>query len=944
MVFIGLFVPLSTTVSAETARFVVSNESVTPDLTPFTATTATLGNGHKLSGESGFEPPIFRTQFLATEDSPNRVIAASKVISAYDSWATGAFDGAEIEILRIENGAFHSIRRDHVAVDGFQASGWLPVARQNEVLPENATSFIFSPDMWSRTETPWYFTVRAVNWRGRLSEPAKAVSVVLEPDPRDKGAPDPDNGLIKMEVSDRTAKRLPAPANLRARQIADRRIELRWEPVSGAVGYVVYRSDTPPEEHKGHYIELEGDGPAIRSGDLVILRARFLRADRADLLTHRIWDVYGAKKSFSPPRLPGWSDEPGYGNWHLLPHDPDTAVEDPGETYLRATLQQDEDLSLGDYNHAGPDQSWYEVLQPGKTYRMDVWLRGQSSRPVQFELTGFYGRGKDPLVKPFVFSITPEWQKYTTTFYIPEILEGRVVGQMLLRLTGPGQFDVDNFRIYRDDAPFLGLLPEDVERLEDSGMSALRTHAFIKTKQTTYDLAQLTNPGGVTNISGGNTLPQTLSIMDQVKMDPWLQIEPHFSREEWLGLAEYLAAPFDPDSQDAADLPWAAKRVAQGHAQPWTDSFGQILFEIGNETWNGLFRPWTFPAMQDAATGEEYSRGTVYGLYQEYVLGILRESPYWPQLSEKLVPVIGGWAISNYGVEAAAASPHSRILTHAAYIGGWDAGEGPVRPTPQGFSSVLTHAVQTGIQNAERYSEAAAELSSDRALPLQTGTYEAGPGYAMNGLNNEKVTPEQAALQEEVMKSAAAGTATLDTFLGRARAGEQIQNFFTYDCGARWTSHACWQDGGQTYPSWDLLALMNREGLGEMLDVETLAVPTADLAELRRRKAVKDAPMVAVYATRKDRRLTLVVVSRQVPGYLEDGDGTTSVSIDLPFSTAQALTWHHLSGTYTSNNLTSKEAALVTTSLPVPASLPRLEIPDLPPGTAYVYVFDGIEG
>lgn len=521
-------------------------------------------------------------------------------------------------------------------------------------------------------------------------------------------------------------------------------------------------------------------------------------------------------------------------------------------------------------------------------------------------------------------------------------MEGHAVGQMLLRFTGPGQFDVDNFRIYRDDAPFLGLLPEDVARLETSGMGALRTHAFIKTKQSTYDLTQLTNPGGVANISGGNTLPQTLSIMEQVHMDPWLQIEPHFSREEWLGLVEYLAAPFDPESQDASDLPWAAKRFVQGHEQPWTESFDRILFEIGNETWNRLFRPWTFPPMQDAATGEKYSRGTVYGLYQEYVLGILQESPYWPQLADKLVPVIGGWAISNYGVEAAAVSPNSRILTHAAYLGGWDSGEGPVRPTPQGFSSVLAFAVQSGIQNAERFTQAAAELSNDRVQPLQTGTYEGGPGYAMNGLNNEKVTPEQAALQEEVMKSAAAGTATLDTFLGRARAGEQIQNFFTYGCGSRWTSHACWQDGGQTYPSWDLLALINREGLGEMLDVETLAVPTADLPELRRRKAVEDAPMIAVYATRKAQRLTLVVLSRRVPGYPGDGDGHTQVTVDLPFSTADSLTWHHLSGTYASNNLTSKEAALVTTSLPVPDSLPQLEIPDLPPGAAYVYVFDGI--
>lgn len=940
----GLFFSVSLSSAAETARFAVHDRSVTRDLIPFTATITDIGNGRRLSGESGFEPRVFRSLFMATEDSQNRIIAPDSEISQYDSWATGAFDGADVEVFRIENGVFRSVRRDRVAAGGFQASGWLPLNGRNEVLPADRTSFVFSPDMWNRTGATWYFTVRAVNWRGRLSEPAQAVPIVLAPEPRDKTSPEPENGLIKMELSDRAASRLSAPEGLRARQIPNRRIELAWDPVPGASGYVLYRSDIPPEEHKGHYIELEGTGPAIRSGDMVILRDKFLRLDRARLVTHRMWDAFGSRRSFALPRVPGWSDAEQEGGWHLIPHDPGTAVEDPGETYLRVDLEEGEDLFLGGYNHAGPDQTWYEVLQPGKVYRMDVWLRGRSSQPVQFTLTGFYGRGREPMVAPFTIAPTPEWTKYTTTFTVPRVLEGREVGQMLLKLTGPGQIDIDNFRIYRDDAPFLGLLPEDVTRLEDSGMGALRTHAFIRTKQATYDLSQLTNPAGAANTPGGNTLPQTLAIIDQVGMEPWLQIEPHFSREEWLGLAEYLAAPFDPDSQDAAALPWAAKRVSQGHAQPWTDRFDRILFEVGNETWNRLFAPWTFPTMQDGVTGEEYSRGTVYGLYQEYVLSILRDSPYWPQLADKLVPVLGGWAISNYGVEAAAASPHSQILTHAAYIGGWDAGEGPVSPTPQGFSSVLTYAPQTGISNAEGFSNAAARLSEDRAVPLLTGTYEGGPGYAMNGLNNEKVTSEQAEQQEEVMKSAAAGTATLDTFLGRARAGEQIQNFFTYGCGARWTSHACWQDGGQTYPSWDLLALVNREGLGEMLDVEGLAVPTANLPELRRRKAVENAPMVAVYATRKDRRLTVFVVSRKVPGYLGEGDGMTSVSIDLPFSKAAALTWHRLSGTYESNNLLSKDASLVSTALPVPENPSRLEIPDLPPGEAYVYVFDGIEG
>lgn len=931
--------------TGKTAHFTVTDRAVTPPLAPFTATEGMLGNGARLGGASGFEPRIFRTRFLAARDARNRIVAPAAAISQYDSWASGAFDGAEVEILRIENGAFRSVRRDRVARGGFQAGGWLPVTGDDRVVPGDRRSFVFSPDMWSRTGAPWYFTVRAVAPDGHVSAPARAVSLVLAPDPRDGDAPDPDNGLVDRAVSGHRTGSLAAPGGLRARQLPGRRIELTWDPVPGAAGYAVYRSDAPPGAQRGYHIDLEGDGPPIRRGDLVILRARFLRIDRARLVTNRMWEALGARRAFALPRVPGWSDAAQDGGWHLVEHGPDTPVEDPGETFLRAELKAGQVLSLGGYNHAGPDQDWYPVLQPGRTYRMEVWLRGHSLQPVRFELTGFYGQGDTPMVPLFSMSPTPEWHRYTTSFTVPKLMEGDTVGQMLLTLTGPGRIDVDNFRIYRADAPFLALLPEDAARLKASGMAALRTHAFVGTKQATYDLAQLTNPAGAANTPGGNTLPQTLGILEGLGMDPWLQIEPHFSRAEWLGLAEYLAAPFDPATQDAADLPWAAKRVAEGHPRPWTDSFRHILLEIGNETWNSLFAPWTFPPMRDAVTGQAYTPGTVYGLYQNYVLGILRDSPYWPRLADKLVPVLGGWAISDYGIDAAAASPGSRILAHAAYIGGWDEGEGPVAPTPQGFSSVLTSAVQGGFASAGRVAEAAHTLSAGRAQPLLTGTYEGGPGYAMNGLNNEKVTPEQSARQEEVMKSAAAGTATLDSFLGRALAGDRVQNFFAYGCGPRWNSHACWQKGGQDYPSWALLSLINREGRGRMLEVDTRSVPRADLPALRRRDPVKGAPMVAAYAIRGairgKWRLVLVVLSRLVPKG-QKGDGHVAVTIDLPFSRVDHLTLHRLSGDYASTNLTANDARLLSDSLPVPQTLPRFEIPDLPPGEALIYVFDGI--
>lgn len=923
------------TALAETARFEVTDRVINPELQPFTATISVIGNGHRLlrSG-GGFEPAVFRTMLWAREDAPDRIIAEPSAISHWDSWRSGALDGAEVEVLRIEHGAFRTVRRDRVAPGGHQASDWIRID-DDAVLPAGRTSYRFAWDGWNRADAPYYFTVRAVDTRGAMSEPAAAVAVRSPADiPRDAGI---ENDLVEMPTT-RRAGRLEAPENLRGALTGEGFARIDWDPVPGAAGYVVYRADAPPEAHRGHYLALEGEGPAIRDGDMVILRKQFMRADRARVLTNHVWDTREGRP-FRNELLP-WSDAPG-GDWELVEHPADSPVADAGSTHLRVRLDAGETLTAGAYNHAGTAQSWYPVLSPAHSYRMEVWMRGSSSRAATFEVTGVYGRGV-PGIDPVRFEVTPEWRRYEATFDVPALYDGTRPGEMRLRLDGPGEVDIDNLRIHRADAAHLDLLPEDVARLKAFGMGALRTHGFIKTGRSTYDLAELTNPGGVANTRGGNTLPQILGLTERVGMDPWLQIESHFSRAEWLGLAEYLAAPFDPDSDDAEALPWAAKRAAQGDG-PWTERFERILFELGNETWNRLFRPWVFEPMRDAATGAHYSRGAVYGLYQEYVLSILRESPHWPRLGPRLVPVLGGWSGFDFGIEAAAQSPNSEILAHAAYIGGWDENEGPVTPTPAGLFTVLSHVLQSGLPRAERYAEAVAQLSRGRETPLQLGTYEAGPGYAMDGLNNDRVTDEEAARQERAMKSAAAGTATLDSFLAYASRGMTLQNFFTYGSGERWTSHAHWYHGGQSYPSWEWLALFNREGLGDMLAVETLAVPRADLPEMRRREAVTGAPMVGVYATRRDDRLVVVAISRRLPGHPDPGsDGVTALSVMLPVSGADRVIRHRRTGAWDSHNVDAAGTRLVAEEVPVPGSLPEFEIPHLPPGQAQIYVFEGV--
>ncbi|MEM8699954.1 MAG: hypothetical protein AAGF44_12330, partial [Pseudomonadota bacterium] len=519
----------------------------------------------------------------------------------------------------------------------------------------------------------------------------------------------------------------------------------------------------------------------------------------------------------------------------------------------------------------------------------------------------------------------------------------RKPGQIWLNLDGPGEVGVDNFRVYRADTPYLDLLPEEYERLARSGIGVLRTHATVKTRQRSYDLGQLTDPGGLpSGIEHQNSLPQMLGFMEKAGVDPWIQIEPHFSPEEWQGLIEYLAAPYDPSRDSPESKPWAAKRYAQGRRAPWIDAFDKIYFELANETWNTNFGPWIFQNMRDQGAGEKLDRATVYGLFQSYVSAEMRKSPYWPRIADKWVTVIGGWEGRDYGANAAKAAPEADIMTIAAYLGGWEARQKAPEETPEGYFSIMTHALQRAAPVASMHNKEAAEIAEARGRPLQLGTYEAGPGYVLPGLGGLTVTREQLVLQERIMKSLAAGTATLDAFLMRARAGFSLQNFFVWGPGRTWRSHAHDHFGGQEYPMWQLLSLYNREGTGEFLRVGFREVPRADLAQAPRRIERDGAPLVAAYATRRGDRVAVFLLSRRIPGVPQGSDGVTDVVLDLPFDRAERIRRFSTTGRYNQNNLRAENIRIEETTLTTTNGLSEFRAGTLPPGHTQLFVFEGV--
>lgn len=941
------------------AVFRVTTDVVNENVLPFTATIGGFGNTMINEG-SGFEPFVFRNKLIALEDSPNRIVADPGAMSRYDTLREGFLDQATVNIYRIENGRFRMVREDRVTTGGSHASGWFRVFADNQIVAPGTTRFRFRWDNWNRPRARYYFTVRAIDKYGTLS-PTAPVFEIDSPEKLDT-APNPQNALVAFK----SAKTLfsspnppPAPRVLRGKLGNDGILTLEWQPVDSPdlAGYVVYRSDYPAQQQSGYYLQLAGTPKSadqnVKAGDMVIVSKKIYSLSRNRDLSNRVWGAPTVYNKLMPALLHIFPDETPGKTWSLVPHAANTPVEEPGETCLKLQLASGARESLSIYNHGGTGQSWYNVLEK-KTYTVEVWMRQEGRGTVQFKLAGFYDNAPHKIA-PIVFSVGSRWKKYIAHFTPTVIQDGSRPNTMALEFTGPATFYIDNFRVYRSDTAYMDPLPRELARIESSGVSALRTHGLIKTGAYTYDMEQLTNSGGVINGTLKlNTLPQTLKMMRKAGVRPWLQIEFHMSPREWLGFIEYMAAPYDPKVDIPARKPWAYKRYLQGQIKPWADEFDRIYFELSNETWNGLFAPWTFNAMTDAVTKKRYSPGQVYGLFQEYVRSVMRSSPYWraANLDRKFVFMLGGWAANiSYSIDAASASPSSNYLNIATYNGGWDEAEGPPKPDAAGLFSTLADVNQSAIPMADLYAKKLLDLKANGSSHLQLGTYEAGPGYALNGLNNAHVTKEQARAQEQVMKSLAAGTATLDSFLARAYRGFAVQNFFVIGSGDRWASHAKWYNGGQAYPSWKLLALFNNEASGEMLRTETLSVPKAELKAFSRRRAVQDASMAAIYATRKNGRYSLFVISRKVPNYPVKGDdGYTPVTVELPFSDAKSITLYRMTGAPDSNNLLSDNVKIEKREIPS-SSLGRhfrlnaetgADERGLPPASTFLYVFKGV--
>lgn len=101
-----------------------------------------------------------------------------------------------------------------------------------------------------------------------------------------------------------------------------------------------------------------------------------------------------------------------------------------------------------------------------------------------------------------------------------------------------------------------------------------------------------------------------------VGFNPWYTLPGSLTKEDMLGLMEYLAAP--------SNVGWGAKRAAAGRTAPWTDSLNKIYLQFGNE--------WiTFPGTGFNGAG-----------YWEGLIAAAKASPYYNSKIKFVTDVQGG--------------------------------------------------------------------------------------------------------------------------------------------------------------------------------------------------------------------------------------------------------------------------------------------------------------
>ncbi len=232
----------------------------------------------------------------------------------------------------------------------------------------------------------------------------------------------------------------------------------------------------------------------------------------------------------------------------------------------------------------------------------------------------------------------------------------------------------------------------------------------------------------------GYGLEEFLQLCAAVHADPWVVVPTGVSTAEMQQLVKYFASP------------------AKGHAA-WTTKFGRIHLELGNETWNSIYKGETIEYPED------------YGHRVSAVFHAARQTTgYDARKFDLMAGGQSGWTGRNQSILQG--MENADTFTVAPYL---------LHDIP---ASASTDAIFSALFAQPQMMDEGGVTSQNRALAKQVPAKPLDLSIYETNLHSTEGSPTQATL-DAVVPSVGAGVAIVSEMLQSMRLGARSQALFT---------------------------------------------------------------------------------------------------------------------------------------------------------------------
>jgi hypothetical protein len=254
-------------------------------------------------------------------------------------------------------------------------------------------------------------------------------------------------------------------------------------------------------------------------------------------------------------------------------------------------------------------------------------------------------------------TLTNNWQDYTLTFNANET--GSALGTVQLVFGAAGSaVELDDVAMQQTNSSASNTTPfQDgvVNALKELNPGTIRMMAAgaalgsdlpnqIQPVSARYRGGFNADGTSISDVAYG--IHEFLQLCQAVGADPWITIPTATTPDEMTEFIEYLTG-------NGSDQ-WSALRISRGQVAPWTSVFNKVHLELGNETWNGIFKGESmgFPG---------------YPTWANTVWGAARKAPGFIPSQFDLID--DGWsAVAGYNAQMLTVSNQHDSIDIAPYL------------------------------------------------------------------------------------------------------------------------------------------------------------------------------------------------------------------------------------------------------------------------------------